>query len=125
MSEMTAIRAAMVGTLAAAWFVVAVLLWRTSVPQLELPRLDAAALFGARALTRNARYEDVLTMLWAAATLALLAALALAARRPPRPRGPTLVSAALFGGGVFVLTWLVDLPFHLAAHWWRRRYDVS
>ena len=24
-----------------------------------------------------------------------------------------------------MLAWLVDLPFHLAAHWWRRRYEVT
>ena len=67
----------------------------------------------------------MLTALWAAGVVALLAALALAARNAPRLRAPAVVSGAVLGGGVFVLAWLVDLPFHLAAHWWRRRHDVS
>jgi STE24 endopeptidase len=125
MSEMTAIRVGILGTLAAAWLAVAALLWRTSVPELHPPSLDPATVFGRAALARNARYEYVLTSLWALSVLALLGALWLAARRAPRPRGPALVSGALFGGGVFVLAWLVDLPFHLIAHWWRRRYDVT
>src|SRR5215210_464343 len=125
MSEMTAIRAGTLGTLAAAWLAVAALLWRTSVPQLDPPQLDAADVFAADTLARNARYEYVLTALWALGVLVLLSALSLAGRRAPRPRGPALASAAFLGGGVFVLAWLVDLPFHLAAHWWRRRYGVT
>ena len=87
--------------------------------------LEGAVVFGERALTRNARYEYVLTALWALGLLALLAALGLGARRVPRLRTPAIASAALLGGAVYVLAWLVDLPFDLAAHWWRRRHDVS
>ena len=126
---MTAIRVGILGTLAAVWLAVAAFLWHTSVPALDPPSLDPAAIFGERALIRNARYEYGLTALWALGVLALLGALWLAARRAPRSRAATfggaLVSGALFGGGVFVLAWLVDLPFHLAAHWWRRRYEVT
>src|SRR5688572_5099562 len=125
MSEMTAIRGATLGTLAAVWLALAALLWRTSVPELDPPSLDGAALFGGRTLARNARYEYVLTGLWALGLVALLAALALAAHKAPRQRTPAVVSGALLGGGVFVLAWLVDLPFDLAAHWWRRRYEVT
>ena len=71
----------------------------------------------------------MLTALWALGDLALLGALWLAAARARAPRlarlGGALVSGALIGGGVFALAWLVDLPFHLAAHWWRRRYEVT
>jgi STE24 endopeptidase len=125
MSEMTAIRLAILGTLAAVWLAFAALLWRTSVPAHEEPSLDAAALFGEPTLARNARYEYVLTTLWALGLVALLAVLAVAVRSAPRPRTPALVSGALLGGGVFVLAWLVDLPFRLAGHWWRRRYDIT
>src|ERR671914_2457333 len=125
MSEMTAIRLAILGTLAAVWLALAALLWRTSVPAHEEPSLDAAALFGEPTLARNARYEYVLTTLWALGLVALLALLAVAVRKAPRPRTPPLVSGALLGGGVFVLAWLVELPFRLAGHWWRRRYDVT
>ncbi len=103
----------------------AALLWRTSVPALARRPLDADALFGERNLSRNARYEYVLTALWALGLAALLIALALAARKTRSPRLPILVSGALLGGGVFVLAWIVDLPFDLAAHWWRRRHDVT
>src|SRR6187455_1881706 len=117
MSEMTAMRVGILGTLAALWVAVAVLLWRTSVPALDEPSLEAAAIFGAHTLARNARYENVLTGLWAAGTLVLLGALWLAARWAPRLRLPPVLAGALLGGGVFLLVWLVRLPFHLAAHW--------
>ena len=99
------------------------------MPALDPPSLDPAAIFGEHALTRNARYEYGLTALWALSVLALLGALwlRLPAHRAARLaalRG-ALVSGALFGGGVFALAWLVGLPFHLAAHWWRRRYEVT
>ena len=54
MSEMTAIRLAILGTLAAIWLALAAFLWRTSVPSLDEPSLDAAALFGERTLTARA-----------------------------------------------------------------------
>ena len=123
---MTAIRVGMLGTLAAAWLAVAALLWRTSVPR---PRAAVARrgrdLRRARARRGTRRYEYVLTALWALQRSR--AARRLCARPRARPRDlrgtGAVVSGALFGGGVFVLAWLVGLPFHLAAHWWRRRYE--
>ena len=45
---------------AAAWFVAAVLLWRTKVPaDLHRPRLDASAFFSQAQLHRAARYSSV------------------------------------------------------------------
>src|SRR4051812_7412362 len=107
MSEMTAIRAAILGTLAAVWLGVAAFLWRTSVPGLHPPPVDAAAVFGRHTLERNARYEYVLTALWATGLVALLGALWLAARHAPRLRVPWPAAAALMGGAVFALSWLV------------------
>jgi STE24 endopeptidase len=109
MSEMTAIRMGAQATLAAGWLVAAGLLWRTTVPDLAVPQLEADALFDARTLRRNARYE----------------VLALLARRRPALRGPWPVRGALVGALVYAAAWVADLPFDLAGHWWRRRYDVS
>lgn len=112
-------------TLAAAWLGVAALLWRTSAPSLELPKLAAGSLFDAATLRRNARYENGLAALWAVGLVLQLAALWLLARRGPRLHGPLLARAALMGALVFASLWLAELPVRLGVHWWRRRYDVS
>ena len=125
MSEMTAMRIAGLATLTGAWIVVALLLWRTSVPQLDVPQLDPAVLFDDATLARNGRYRDVLAALWAAGVATQLAVLVLLVRRRPQPPGPPVLGGALLGGAVFAALWLAELPFRLAAHWWRRRYDVS
>ena len=125
MSEMTAVRIGLGATLAAAWLGVAALLWRTSAPSLELPKLAAGSLFDAATLRRNARYENGLAALWAVGLVLQLAALWLLARRGPRLHGPLLARAALMGALVFASLWLAELPVRLGVHWWRRRYDVS
>jgi STE24 endopeptidase len=125
MSEMTAMRIGGAATLTGAWIVVALLLWRTSVPALDVPDLDPRSLFDADTIARNGRYREVLTALWAAGVAAQLAALVLLARRRPQPRAHPLVAGALIGGTIFATLWLAQLPFRLAAHWWRRRYDIS
>lgn len=125
MSLMTAMRMAALATLTAGWLAAAALLWRTTVPDLAVPQLDAAALFDARTLERNARYEYGRALLWALGLAAQLAALALLARRRPELRGPWLLRGALVGALVYAVAWLADLPFDLAGHWWRRRYEIS
>ena len=125
MSLMTAMRMAALATITVAWLAAAALLWRTTAPDIAVPRIDAATLFDAQTLERNARYEYGRALLWALGLAAQLAALALLARRPPELRGPWLLRAALVGALVYVVAWLADLPFDLAGHWWRRRYDVS
>ena len=57
--------------------------------------------------------------------MAQLSVLVLLVRRRPQPPGPPVLGGALLGGAVFAALWLAELPFRLAAHWWRRRYDVS
>ena len=101
------------------------LLWRTSVPALDVPELEPRSLFDAGTIARNGRYHAVLTGLWALGVLAQVSALVLLALRRPEPRAPLLLGGALLGAAVFATIWLADLPFRLAAHWWRRRYDVS
>ncbi len=105
--------------------VVALLLWRTSVPSLDVPELDPSTLFDAATIERNGRYRDVLVALWAAGVATQIVALVLLARRRPRAPGHPVVAGALMGGVVFATLWLAQLPFRLAAQWWRRRYDVS
>src|SRR5688500_3303734 len=125
MSEMTAMRMAALATLTAGWLAAAALLWRTTVPGVAVPQLDALALFDARTLARNARYEYGQALLWALGLAAQLVVLAWLARRRPELRGPWLLRGALVGVLVYAAAWLADLPFDLAGHWWRRRYDVS
>jgi STE24 endopeptidase len=125
MSEMTAMRMAVAATLAAAWLVVAALLWRTTVPELDLPELTAEELFDERTLERNSRYAGGHAMLWGGALLAQIAAVALLARRRPDFRAPLLLRAAALGALVYATAWAAVLPFRLAGQWWRRRYDVS
>ena len=90
-----------------------------------MPELDAASLFDAATLRRNARYENALAALWAAGVVLQLAALWLLVRRVPKLRGPALARAAGLGALVFAALWVAQLPARLAAHWWRRRYDVT
>jgi len=112
-------------TLTAGWLAAAALLWRTTVPDVAVPQLDAATLFDARTLERNGRYADGQALLWALGLGAQLGALALLARRRPELRGPWALRAALLGVIVYAAAWLADLPSDLAGHWWRRRHDVS
>jgi STE24 endopeptidase len=125
-----ATRALAVGVWTALWLVAASLLWRTRVPVgLELPRLDAHALFSERQLSESADYARVARALWVGWTLAQVAVLAALAAAGPR------IAARLPGGAIrrgivmlaFVLAamWLTRLPFGAASHWWRRRHGLS
>ena len=117
-------------TLATAWAVAAVLLWRTSVPSgLSLPSLSAGGLFGAARVEANADYARVLRFLVAGSLLAQLAALAglaavrrgLAARLP----GPEIARAGILGALVVLVTRVAALPFGVTGLWWRRREGVA
>jgi STE24 endopeptidase len=125
MSLMTAMRMVAAATLVAAWALAAAYLWRTTVPELSPPQLDAATLFPPALLERNARYDEGRALLGALGVAAQLAALVLLAARQPRLPGPWPARGALGGALVYATAWLADLPFDLAGHWWRRRYDVS
>lgn len=125
MSLMTAMRMVALSTLAVGWLAAAALLWRTAVPDVTVPQLDAATLFDARTLERNERYAYGHALLWALGLGAQLGALALLVRRRPEPRGPWALRGALVGALVYGVAWLADLPSDLAGHWWRRHHDVS
>lgn len=115
---------------AALWAWAAHALWQTTVPSsLELPQIDAGDFFGADFLRRSASYERFLAILGLLSWIALVAVLALYARR-----GHMLMresAAGRIGTGTmlgmlgFALVWLVETPFGLAALWWQRRHDVA
>ena len=102
------------------------LLWRTSVPHLATPKLDAATVFGAALVRRTASYERFLRADWVLLVLVQLAVLLGVARRSRRlrlglgPAGAGLVLAAV----AVTATWFASLPFGFAALWWRQRYGV-
>src|SRR2546421_7332137 len=87
MSEMTATRMARGATyLAVAGVAVwlASLPWRTSVPHLVTPKLDAEAVFGARLVRRTAPYERFLRADWVLLVVVQLAVLVVVLRRSRR-----------------------------------------
>jgi STE24 endopeptidase len=125
---MTATRTARFWAIAAGtglWLVAAWLLWRTAVPALDLPDVDAREVFGSRHLERSERYERGLRLLWIGATAIELVVLAVAVRLAPRARVRGVLGAVALGALTLAAVWLARLPFVLAAHWWRRRYGIS
>ena len=111
---------------AAAWLVAAWLLWQTAVPDdLDLAAVEPTDVFPAEHLERSARYRGFLRANWAVATVVQVGVLLLFARLAPRLSLRGVRGGVVLGVGVLVAVWLAGLPFVLAAHRWRRRYDVS
>jgi STE24 endopeptidase len=115
---------------AAAWFLAAVLLWRTKVPaDLHRPRLNAAAFFSGTQLRRAARYSSVgrlLFFLGVAVQLVVLAALALLGRRLARGFALGEIGAGvMIGVAASLFVTVATLPVDLAGLWWDRRYGIS
>lgn len=115
----------MIGALAAGWFAAAALLWRTAVPDLDVVPLDPAQIFSSEHLERSARYEGFHRVNWALASFVQIGVLLAVVRLAPRFRWRGIVGGIALGAGTLVAVWLARLPFVIAAHWWRRRYDVS
>ena len=107
------------------WLAAAWLLWRTAVPSLDLPSVQARDVFGARELARSERYERGLRLFWLGATVVQLVVLVLAVLLAPRVRARGVLGAVALGALTLVAVWLAQLPLVLAAHWWRRRYGIS
>jgi STE24 endopeptidase len=129
---MTATRMAKGATLAIAvaiWCVCAWLLSRTSVPSLHLAGLDEHRFFTAHSLARARSYSRGADALWAAGTIAELAALGVLVRVLPRSaRGIGLgrIGTAIVVGMVLLVTlWSVSLPFGLAALWWQHHWGLG
>ncbi len=107
------------------WLAAGWLLWRTSVPALDLPDVDAREVFGARHVERSERYERGLRLFWLGATAIQLVVLVLAVWLAPRVRARGVLGAVALGAATLVAVWLARLPFVLGAQWWRRRYGIS
>lgn len=112
------------------WAWAAQLLWSsTELPSLDLPQLDPDRFFSDSFLARSASYERFLAIVGLLASLALVAVLAVYARRGQQlaresaaGRVGTGMLLAMLG---FALVWLAQAPFGLLALWWERRYDVA
>jgi STE24 endopeptidase len=115
--------------LAGAWAVFAWLLWRSRVPgDLHQPRIDPRAYFSAHELARTARYERFLSIDYLLSLVALLAALAVFARKGVafvrESAAGRVGTGMLLGMLAFAVVWLSQLPFGLADLWWQRRYKT-
>jgi STE24 endopeptidase len=107
------------------WLAAAVLLWRTSVPtDLRRPHVDPREVLGPPTLERGERYQRGLRLLWLGAVAAQLTVLGLTVWLTRGVRRGIVAGVAL-GAATLVTVWLADLPFALAAQWWRRRYGIS
>jgi STE24 endopeptidase len=109
-----------------------VVLWRTKVPDLDLPELDASAYFDAGQLERIDDFRTLTRALWVASVGVELAVLGVLVwkRRPvaalvgrhARGRVRTAVGIGLVA---VLVVWLVLLPLGGVTHWWDRRYGLS
>jgi STE24 endopeptidase len=110
----------------------AALLWRTEVPDLELPNFDPRDYFSESELARGDRFRSVTRGLWVLSTVVELFVLAvlvwkaraLVAWLGPRTRG-TVRTAVALGLGAVLAVWLATLPVDAVRHWWSRRYGLS
>ena len=108
--------------------VAGLMLWDTIVPDdLRLESVPDAA-FGREAVDEAQDFEVVPRLLAILSTVALVAVLAVYAKRGPRlikqsAAGPvgTGFMLAILG---FCVVWLVQLPFGIVETWWSRKYDV-
>jgi Zn-dependent protease with chaperone function len=134
MSEMraTLAKALVAAPALVAWVVAGALLWRTKVPPLDLPRLDAEAFFGAAELQRIDEYRRVtrglllgsLALEIAVVGLFVVFAGSLAARLRRVARGDVRSGVGI-GLAAVLAVWLAGLPLSAVGHWWSRRYGLS
>jgi STE24 endopeptidase len=115
---------------AAVWAVLAVLLWRTTVPDdLKLPALGERTTFGANLVGKAEHYERFFYVTWLLGTIVALASLVWMVRRGPQlARSLRLgrVNAGIITGVVVTtVVWAVSLPFGYASAWWERRHGIS
>jgi STE24 endopeptidase len=114
------------------WVAAALLLWRTRVPQLDLPELDPGAFFGAAELDRIEGFRRVTRALFLGslaleiAVLGLLVVFAGAlATRVRRVARGALRTGVCIGLAAVLAAWLTGLPLSAVSHWWSRRYGLS
>ena len=122
----------MLVALGALWAAAGVLLWRTQVPDLELPDLDPRDYFTAAELARIDDYRGVSRLLLLGSLVAELGVLALAAWQA-RPLADRLErighgrirTSVLVGLVVVVGVWLAGLPFAAVTLVRRRDFGLS
>ena len=118
--------------LAGAAVAAGLLLWRTKVPDLQLPKLAPEDYFAADELARIERFRRVARLLFLAALVVELTALGIVVwkARPLAALLPGVVGGRVRAGVAVALvallvTSLATLPVAAASHWWRRRYGLS
>ncbi len=124
------VRGATLAAAAAVWVVLALLLWRTTVPaHLHLPQVDEARAFGPKLTAEARRFERLLDWNWVGGTIAVLGAYLFMARRGPRlvqRLALRPVNAGIVVGlATFTVVWAATLPFAVVANWWERRHGLS
>jgi STE24 endopeptidase len=112
------------GLAVAAW-----LLWRSSVPALQLPHLDEHALFPAHVLHRAQGYSGGARFIWLGQVVTQLVVLGLFARYGVRwtresAAGP-IGTGMLLGMIGFAFVWAAELPFAVLSVWWHHHYGLS
>jgi STE24 endopeptidase len=105
-------------------------LWRTTVPgDLHVPSLNAHDWFSSKQLAEATRFERFLAIDGLLAQIALVAALAVYARKWKRftreSAAGRIGTGLLLGMLAFAFVWMVQLPFGLAGVWWEHRHGVS
>ena len=117
---------------AAVWVAAALLLLRTSVPDLNLPELDPRDYFPAAELERADRFRTRTRALWAASlAVELLVLTALVWKARPLAAGLGRVvhgrvrTAVALGVLAVLAVWLATLPLAAVRHRWDRRHDLS
>jgi Zn-dependent protease with chaperone function len=118
--------------LAAFWVGSGFLLWRTSVPRLDIPDLDPRQYFGSTELARAHEYRRVSRALLVGSLAAQVLVLGLLVWKA----GPLADALEGIGRGrirtgvlvavaVGITLWLATVPFGAVSLWWRRRYGLS
>jgi STE24 endopeptidase len=114
---------------AALWLWAAYALWHSTASVPQGPSLSPHRFFSDSFLARSASYERFLLIDGLLAALALIAVLAVYARRGHRLMRESAAgrvgTGMLLGMLGFAVVWLAELPFGLAAVWWQRDHGVS
>ena len=111
------------------WFLAAKALWDTTASVPSGPSLSPDRFFSESFLDSSASYERFLLIDSLLAIVALLAVLAVYARRGHRLMRESAAgrvgTGMLLGMLGFAVVWLAELPFGVAAVWWQRDHGVS
>ncbi|MCY4088494.1 MAG: M48 family metalloprotease [Actinomycetia bacterium] len=118
--------------LVAGWVVAGLFLWRSEVPDLDLPSVEAHELFSPETLADGEAFRSGGRAFWAGAQalqLAVLGVLAWRCRALARWVGRRISGAVrlgvLMGIASVLVVWLAQLPLGAGSHAWRRIFDVT